>query len=221
MLRPPQSKGLPPGRFDAVRRSSTLCVGRRKRFGHRSAMPSQNRPIRCGMRSAGPTERVAMRYWFRIACVWAVASALGCSDQSPCDGVDCGDDDACTADVCDPATGECSNILVIECDDDNVCTENLCNPANQMCEYPPVPSRPRVSCDFDGSAGLCVDGECQAACEVHDPCVERDCYVGACSPEDGECEYTLVEVGTPCGSGGHCCPDGRCFAPGLICRDTS
>ena len=164
-----------------------------------------------------------MRDWFefRFILVLIAATWPGCGEAAPCDDVDCNDDDACTADICDPDTGECSNILVIECDDDNVCTENLCNRVNQECEYPPVPSRPFTDCDFDGAAGLCAEGECRAACEVDDPCVERDCYVGTCNPEDGECEYTIVEVGTPCADGGgHCCPDGRCFAAGLVCRES-
>jgi len=54
-----------------------------------------------------------MRYLLGLLCVCAlgVVPLVGCSETSPnmCEGIDCDDDNECTDDVCDFATGTCSN----------------------------------------------------------------------------------------------------------------
>lgn len=60
----------------------------------------------------------------------------GNGEGDACDGcksdADCADGDLCSQDVCDLATGECSNPPV-DCNDGNDCTIDSCNPADGAC----------------------------------------------------------------------------------------
>lgn len=65
---------------------------------------------------------------------------------------------------------------------------------------------------------MCVSGECEAAalCEGV-TCEDTECRTnGMCDPNDGKCDYTLVENGTACSGGA--CLDGAPDLPGLEVR---
>ncbi len=112
---------------------------------------------------------------------------VGCSETQPeCEtGADCNDDNECTNDVCDSASGTCSNTPVddgtvcsfggisgvcvsgacgenlcegVVCEDDgNECTDDVCNFADGTCNVPDG-----TSC----STGACLDGACTALTAV-------------------------------------------------------
>lgn len=77
-------------------------------------------------------------------CVEVCDGNDDCDDGDACNGaetcvngacqagtaVDCDDDNACTEDTCDPATGQCTNEdTSAECDDGVACTDDSCDPA--------------------------------------------------------------------------------------------
>ncbi|UCE61550.1 MAG: hypothetical protein JSU63_07325, partial [Phycisphaerales bacterium] len=76
--------------------------------------------------------------------------------------VECNDDDACTEDACDPATGACVFTPTVVCDDNDACTEDECDPLTGECVYTPF-----VTCD-DNNA----------------------CTEDTCDPLTGECVFT-------------------------------
>ena len=86
-----------------------------------------------------------------------------------CDGsVDegtCSDGSDCTSDLCDGATGKCSNPPAVQCDDSNVCTNDTCDAASGQCVFTP-------------HTGSCSDGD---ACTVGDVCTLAD-GKPACAP---------------------------------------
>lgn len=100
---------------------------------------------------------------------------------------DCGDDDVCTADACDPATG-CVNVdTSSSCPQpEDPCLEAFCHPESG-CGVGAAPSwiTPCGPADCV-SADVCIDGACETV-DVPDgtECVD-ECGLGKC--DDGECE---------------------------------
>jgi hypothetical protein len=98
--------------------------------------------------------------------------------------VDCDDQDACTTDTCDPATG--CVYTPVDCDDDDACTVDICNPATG-CVYTPV------DCDDQDA---CTTDSCDPATGcVYTPvdCDDDDaCTTDTCDPATG-CVYTPVD----------------------------
>lgn len=87
--------------------------------------------------------------------------ATGCQAGTP---LNCNDNDACTTDSCNPATG-CQNVA-LACDDGNACTSDSCNPAS--------------GCVYTNSTGACADDG--------DACTNDVCSGGACThPSNGSC----------------------------------
>ena len=84
----------------------------------------------------------------------------GCSHEP---NFDCDDDDACTADTCDPATGECVNTFTgdVQCEDNDPCTVDSCEPLGGC-----------VNADKD-----CDDG--------------ADCTADWCDDDNGECLHVV------------------------------
>jgi len=106
-----------------------------------------------------------------------------CEDAMLCEGVECEDDDnECTDDVCDPATGMCGHVTV---EDD-------------------------TACDFGGLPGLCKAGVCVDAMRcVGVECDDgNECTNDVCVPATGNCDHTPVEDGTGCADG--VCRQGVC-----------
>ena len=112
---------------------------------------------------------------------------LGCVNTP----ISCDDGNACTADSCDPATG-CVN-APISCDDNNACTADSCDPTSGCVNTP-------ISCD-DGNA--CTDDSCDTVlgCQ-HTPtnCDDGNaCTADSCNPATG-CVNTPISCddGIPC-----------------------
>ncbi len=96
-----------------------------------------------------------------------IPAGAGCACEAD---ADCDDEDICTDDLCDLATGECSN-EPINCDDDDACTVDSCDPESGACVSEPLACGPDQTCvegvcicdantcpaDFDG------DGDVDAA----------------------------------------------------------
>jgi hypothetical protein len=146
-----------------------------------------------------------MRYLFGFMCVMALG-VMGCSEtQAGCwSDDDCGDENECTEDVCDIASGTCSNLSVAD----------------------------GMVCNFDGTSGVCVSGTCGedlcegVVCEGDLLCVNNDtsrwvyycdyadggvckeraegcldynqCTYDRCDPETGDCFYPVVPDGENC-----------------------
>ena len=153
----------------------------------------------------------------KLGCQYAANSAK-CEDGNLCTKADgcsaktcvpgkldlCDDNNACTKDACDPATGKCSNIedgkVCVSCskngdadcpqDAKAPCTENKCQP-NKTCAPQP-------------KSGTCDDGnKCTGTAAKPDACANAKCAPGAakdcddknvctddaCKPESG-CVYT-------------------------------
>jgi hypothetical protein len=107
--------------------------------------------------------------------------------------VDCDDQNPCTVDSCDPATGTCLHTPV-NCDDGNDCTRDFCDPASGACKHDPLVG---ASCD-DGNActqdDRCVQTTtggvvCQGTpvdCDDRDPCTQDRCDPSGCiAPDNG------------------------------------
>lgn len=134
-------------------------------------------------------------------CVAPPNDAL-CSDLSVCNGVEtcgptgcsagtplnCNDNNACTTDSCNAATG-CATTPVT-CNDNNVCTTDSCNPATGCATTPVVCSDnnectndtcdPVTGCAFSNRTGSCTDDG--------NACTSDVCNAGACThPDNGSC----------------------------------
>ena len=131
---------------------------------------------------------------------------LQCSDNNPCtdDACDpatgcffpnntnpCNDDNACTsADAC--GGGACHGVAVV-CNDNNACTIDTCNRTN--------------GCVFTGNAGACDD--------------DNPCTSDSCDPAIG-CAHS--SVASACNDGDVCtvgdaCEDGVCRGTAVVCSD--
>ena len=133
-------------------------------------------------------------------------AADDCPDDDLCDGgqvcedgqcaadpdatrVDCDDQDPCTVDTCDRATGECTHTPV----------ETACCSADDECRD-----------DDPCTLTSCVDGACvssRVACDAGGPCEGE----GVCDPATGACTYPPAADGAPCDDGDACTQDSRCF----------
>lgn len=155
--------------------------------------------------------------------------------------VDCNDENACTADACDAASGQCVNMP----NDDAVCSDaNLCTIAD-TCEGGVCRGTPR-NCDdgngctvdsCDASSGQCVnmpnDG---AACFDANPCTiadtceggvcrgmlrdcddENGCTADSCDPISGQC-VNMPDDDAACFDANLCTTSDRC--EGGVCRGT-
>jgi hypothetical protein len=170
-----------------------------------------------------------------------------CADDGTCLGQprDCGDQNPCSTDACDPATGLCTHAPdsgtacddgnpctiedscaigvcqgeVLPCDDANPCTSDTCDPQTGECASTPLDGG---ACDggspcFDNS--VCVAGLCAGDapdCDDGDPCT-----TDSCSATVG-CEHQVwtgeCDDGDPC-TAADTCVGGTCAGAGLDCSD--
>lgn len=152
---------------------------------------------------------------------------------------DCNDNNACTADSCESATGKCVNKAieganycddsnectksdmcnalgncvgqVIICTDGKPCTKDLCSPKTG-CNYPLVPDG--TTCD-DGQActygDICSSGKCKGNV---DACEDGNlCTLDSCNPATGVCNHTAFN--------GISCDDGNACTLGTTCSETT
>ncbi len=156
-----------------------------------------------------------------------------CSDAA----TRCNDNNACTTDTCDPATGVCVHTPIV-CNDNNLCTIDTCDPATG-CVYTPVVITDNNACTTDvcdpatgiithtviicNDNNACTVDSCDPATGcVFTPIVCNDnnlCTIDTCDPVMG-CIFTPVN----CPLGYICNPaTGQCEDPcaGVNCNDNN
>lgn len=191
-------------------------------------------------------------------CVGAACTTdAECDDDDVCDGVetcgddgfcaddtplDCDDNDACTDDSCDSASG-CVNAAV-DCSDGDNCTTDTCDPADG-CVNTAIDCDDGVACTDDTcDAGVCANtdncaagsacnedtGECVLPCDNAEDCDDADdctddaCVNGACSNtamdcDDGvACTDDTCDAGV-CSSADNCTPPQTCNTTSGMCEE--
>ncbi|MBP47926.1 MAG: hypothetical protein CMH53_08290, partial [Myxococcales bacterium] len=182
----------------------------------------------------------------------------GCDDGNACtegdtcsEGIcggkakDCSDDNACTKDQCNPATGDCGYAIDdgAACDDGNPCTESdvcqgakcsggvakvcpagaactigVCDSSTGSCST--TTSADGEACDDGDPCSLddtCASGVCQAG--TVKPCQsDKPCDVASCDSSTGQCVTTSVADGKVCDDGNPCTQGEACL--GGACKGT-
>lgn len=152
-----------------------------------------------------------------------------------CQEVTCNDENPCTSDSCDPATGSCFFITnTAACEDGNLCTENdtcvdgACISGANMCQC-----ENNGDCVSHEDGNLCngtlvcftnfciVDEETKITC---DQSQNPSCHRNACVPESGACVLENEPNNTLCDDGDACteldqCKSGLCTGKQLTCDD--
>ncbi|KYQ89300.1 PA14 domain-containing protein [Tieghemostelium lacteum] len=121
------------------------------------------------------------------------------------------DNNKCTVDSCDGASGSISH-QPVECDNSDKCFINLCDSDSGKCL-----KKPAINCD-DGNActrDLCKNGTCvneAMLCDDQDPCTIDSCEAGqGCVHKPMQCETSkLCEVGY--------CSKGKCEYKPKVCE---
>ena len=165
-----------------------------------------------------------------LGCEYTPNDQNACADEDHCNGeescldglclagtpLECGDENPCTLDECDPdsgcvygpysegqcadedvcngaeecVNGECVGGEALVCDDGKPCTDDSCDP-ELGCEYTPNDQNDCLDDDVCNGAESCVDGECMAGepldCEDDDNCTEDQC-----DPVDGCGEHVPI-----------------------------
>lgn len=152
-------------------------------------------------------------------------SDTGCTHEPTADGFECDDGELCTTlDQCQG--GICVGTAPL-CDDGNDCTADPCEPESGECTHI---DQSNIPCDDQNACtngDLCTQGACipgtPAECDDNNPCTIDDCLeVGA--DEGGGCSH-LPEVGKPCDDSNPCSVDdlcndnGDCLGQGGSCDD--
>jgi hypothetical protein len=141
-----------------------------------------------------------------------VADGTGCTDGNPCtlndtcqagfctSGLlkDCDDNNECTTDACNPATGNCVHtpLTGTPCETGNKCTTGMCQ--NGTCTGTQTVTCPQCQV-CDTGTGTCKAVENGTLCSDGDVCTLGDtCQGGTCQPGDvkvcGQCQ-TCADVG--------------------------
>ena len=134
-----------------------------------------------------------------------------CSNPNKPEGADCEIDDnpgRCSEGRC---VGLCEGV---DCDDDNPCTADDCDPATGSCLHTPVEEG--TECDFGGNPGICQTAVCVSVCEL-EPCNDgNDCTQDVCDIEDGSCSNPNEVDGAACEIDGETgqCRHGVCVPTG-------
>jgi Dictyostelium (slime mold) repeat len=155
-----------------------------------------------------------------------LTSGVSCDDNNSCttDSCDpatgcvhtpisCDDNNSCTTDACDPATG-CTHSAV-SCDDNNSCTTDACDPATGC-------THSAVSCDDNNS---CTTDACDPAAGCTNTPVScgdnNACTTDACDPATG-CTHSAVscEDNNACTTDA-CDPAAGCTHSGITCNDNN
>jgi len=180
-------------------------------------------------------------------CLFA-PNDLACDDGSACTDGDkcqntvcvagaltvCDDENVCTADTCNPETGECSFVSLndgascddgdlcsvgdschadvcepgfqLNCDDADVCTDDFCDPTTGFCVTTPN----EQPCDDESvctAVDQCQDGKCVGLDPI-DCSDGNQCTDDPCDPVLGECGHInntkFCEDGNPCTAGDKC-----------------
>jgi hypothetical protein len=161
-----------------------LEVAAVRTFAKRSTVTTAIRAPR--MRATPPMEVARMRQQPTVPSARSARTRVNVTQASLCRDVDCNDENQCTEDACDRATGECVNtrrpdgarcdfgelpgvcesgVCVdaqlcreVDCGDDNDCTDDVCDPTDGSCSNPNKVDG--ATCDLDGLPGVCEAGVC-------------------------------------------------------------
>ncbi len=152
-------------------------------------------------------------------------TADNCDNQLGCihellDGGQCNDGNLCTeTDSCHD--GVCVGTDEVNCNDDNPCTDNICNPATgcvSVLNEAPCNDDDVCSTDDHCHLGDCVGGG-QLGCSDGNPCTSD-----SCSPGIG-CQFFPVDIecndGSKCTVGDHCAGGWCVSGPILDCDDNN
>jgi len=116
----------------------------------------------------------------------------------------CNDNNPCTTDSCDPATGACVNTAK-DCNDNDSCTTDSCNTTTGACVNTLISCNDNDACTTDS----CVAGACINAPIVCDD--DNACTVNSCDPLTG-CVYFPL----PCNDDNACTADSCNPATGCV-----
>jgi uncharacterized repeat protein (TIGR01451 family) len=141
-----------------------------------------------------------------------------CSDPNALDATPCTPDLAACTVTAECQAGVCTTTVPVDCDDDNVCTVDGCDPASGCTNVNIVDES---SCD-DGDActqhDSCQGGVCTGAdpvvCQALDACH----VAGTCDPATGACSDPSAPDETPCDDGAPCTLGDQCVAG--VCAGT-
>jgi len=130
---------------------------------------------------------------------------------------DCNDDNPCTVDTCDPASG-CVNVLdpAEACDDQNDCTLDSCN-QDDGCAYDNVEG-PCEDGDLCTSGDYCLNGECQTGANATECDDDNTCTEDTCNPLFGCIHAKLTGQ---CDDGWDCTYEDTCLGGQCIGKKTA
>ncbi len=137
------------------------------------------------------------------------------NDANSCDdGNACTDPDHCSASRC---TG-----WTVVCNDENPCTDDMCDPATG-CVYPPNDNNMCADGDLCNGNEICQSGECLPGTPT-DCSDGRTCSLDSCYPPSGECFHDLSGCG--CNSDLDCedenpCTDDSCNMDTGLCSNVA
>jgi hypothetical protein len=145
---------------------------------------------------------------------------------------ECEDDNPCTTDGCDPATGCVFTVSTAACDDGNSCT------SGDSCKTGTCAGTPSCECYSDAECvvldtdvcdgtSTCVEGKCvndaktAITCEL--PVGAPQCDVAVCDPATGTCttaseEYKSCDDGNACTTEDYCTKAGACISKKVLCE---
>ncbi len=127
----------------------------------------------------------------------------------------CNDNDACTTDTCDPATGACAHTTVV-CNDNNACTTDGCNPASGCYDMPMV-CNDNDACTIDKCAPATGCYFQPALTDDGDPCT-----IDACDPSTGVITHTPIICNDNNACTSDACVNGICVSTlAIVCDDNN
>ena len=151
---------------------------------------------------------------------------------------DCSDDNSCTDDGCDKASG-CTHVANVgKCDDGNACTKNdtcqkgLCAPGPSICAcQKDADCAGQEDGDLCNGTLSCVANKCvvnAATIITCDASSDTSCSQNQCTPKTGKCALVSVNEAKTCDADGSVCTvgdvckAGKCLAgPAAKCGDSS
>jgi MYXO-CTERM domain-containing protein len=130
----------------------------------------------------------------------------GCSNPNETDGTPCTFDKCHQNSAC--KSGACDAGVAIDCDDDNPCTKDDCDPATG-CTHSNV-AGDCSDADLCTTGDTCKGGECVGTAVTCAPL--DDCHVaGACDSNTGVCDDPRADDDSECDDGGGTCAAGKCI----------
>ena len=189
-------------------------------------------PIECGAAGDSACTVNVCEPEFGVCVPQFVLNGTACTDGDACTHGDacnggacasntlsCNDENPCTTDVCDPATGGCSFLLEEDagCDDGNACTTSdhclsgkcvglIATPCNDGSDCTDDLCDVEFGCFNTLNETLCEDGN---ACTDQDLCIEGNCLAGSPTNCDDD-DFCTIDA---------CDPVLGCTHPALNCSD--